>query len=340
MTSDRRRVAAVVLNWNGGDMVLGCVRSLVEQEPTCDEIVCVDNASTDGSAEVAAAVGGSKLELRRHDERVGMAANWNRCLEAADSEYLLIAHQDDVYEPGFLARMLEVIDGHPRAFMAHSRARTIDEHGALVETQAGGFKKTFWPPGNSYVRTGDDELAALAGGNYIICPSVVLRTSACRTIGRFNENYGFVTDWEYWLRGVLAGYAICGTAEPLVRWRRHAATLTVMHARSLRRFEEEIELLHWLDGSLPPESIRRIGNLFRAARNSLLDEFATRLAAGDRAGARLLARFIAERLPAGAAMPPALLLHALTVGGRPAGRLLKGVEEAWIRMAAARAGAG
>ena len=43
------RVCAVVVNWNGGDDNLACVQSLQEQGPALDQIVFVDNASTDGS---------------------------------------------------------------------------------------------------------------------------------------------------------------------------------------------------------------------------------------------------------------------------------------------------
>ncbi|HEX2150226.1 MAG TPA: glycosyltransferase, partial [Actinomycetota bacterium] len=47
----RPSVSAVVLNYNGGQMVLDCLASLASQQPRCDEVICVDNASADGSLE-------------------------------------------------------------------------------------------------------------------------------------------------------------------------------------------------------------------------------------------------------------------------------------------------
>jgi hypothetical protein len=110
----------------------------------------------------------------------------------------------------------------------------------------------------------------------------------------------------------------------------------VTHARSLRRFEEELSLLHSLLPRLPASARAAIGNPFAASRNALLDEFATRLAAGEREAAQRLTSFIDQSLPPRSGMPPTALLRAAVKVGRPAGKLLKALETAWIRLALRR----
>jgi hypothetical protein len=141
--------------------------------------------------------------------------------------------------------------------------------------------------------------------------------------GPFDTRYTFVTDWEYWLRALRAGDTLVGVSERLVRFRRHEGTATRDSERSLRRYEEELELLRELDARLPAP------RPFRALEQNLLADFVARLAAGDREGAAALLRFGQERVPR---FRYALPLRAALAAGRPAGRLLQLAQAAYLRI--------
>ena len=106
-------MAAVVLNWNGGDMVLDCLRSLVAQEPPCDEIVCVDNASTDGSADAVAAMFPSVI-LAREDENYGFAGGMNRGVARTTAEFVALVNSDVVLEHAYLDRCANALEENPK----------------------------------------------------------------------------------------------------------------------------------------------------------------------------------------------------------------------------------
>ena len=62
----REEVGVVVLNWNGGEVNLRCLASLVVAGIAEERVLFVDNASDDGSLEaVVAALGGARVGLRR-----------------------------------------------------------------------------------------------------------------------------------------------------------------------------------------------------------------------------------------------------------------------------------
>jgi hypothetical protein len=147
---------------------------------------------------------------------------------------------------------------------------------------------------------------------------------AVRTIGDFNEHYRFVPDWEYWMRGVRAGFTITGTHRRLIDWRRHAATATVQHETTLLRYEEELALLQWL----ARESDRPLRT--EAVENTVLSGFAARLANGDREGAERIASFAAARLPRSIRTT---MLHAALPFGRMAGKTLQLAESLYVRLA-------
>jgi GT2 family glycosyltransferase len=96
-------VSAVVLNYNGGRMVLDCVSSLLGQQPACDEIVCVDNCSTDGSAD-AVEEGFPEVKVVRLPGNTGFAGGMNRAIASTSGALVGLINLDVVLEADYLAR--------------------------------------------------------------------------------------------------------------------------------------------------------------------------------------------------------------------------------------------
>ena len=314
--------------YNGSPFLADAIRSLLAQTYSEFSLLCLDDASTDDSLKIAWSFDDPRLRVVQNERRLGLAGNWNRAFQLTTAEYLVIAHQDDVYDSNYLAATLALISARPRAFIAHTGASYISESGMDLDSAGWRFKQAFWPREEPYERAPADELRVLQGGNYIICPSVIYRMSAVARIGPFNDRLRFVTDWEYWIRGLRAGFTIAGTHARLVSWRRHASTATTQAETSLRRYDEEIGLLDWIgrECALPPR--------FEAVEHTMLSDFASRLAQGDRAGATVLRDY--------ARTQPALARTARTImdlgllGGRMGGRMLELARDLYARMASLR----
>ncbi|HEV2720182.1 MAG TPA: glycosyltransferase [Thermoanaerobaculia bacterium] len=289
--------------WNGARHLREALASLLQQGA---RVVCVDDASTDDSA---AFVRASGVELVQNEQRLGLAGNWNRCMALVTTPFFVLAHQDDVYEPNYAATMLALIEQHPRAFIAHCKTTAIDHDGRAISTPAARYKESLWPQDDPYEESGDPGLRRLARGNFIVAPSVVFRTDAARAIGPFSP-FAFVTDWEYWLRGLLAGYTIAGTQRRLVRFRRHAETATHALERTLDRYREEIALQQWI------EREARIPAQYATVSRIVLSEIAAALAAGDRGRAAELLSFGRAEIPRFPAALAGLAIRSGKFGGR------------------------
>ncbi|HKS24406.1 MAG TPA: glycosyltransferase [Thermoanaerobaculia bacterium] len=286
-------------------------------------VIVVDDASADDSAAIARDAG---AEVVRNDRRLGLAANWNRCVELVATPFFVLAHQDDVYEPGFAATMLALIEAHPRAFIAHCKTTSIDDDGRATATPAARYKESLWPAHDPYEEGGDAALRRLARGNFIVAPSVVFRTEAVRAIGQFSA-LDFVLDWEYWLRGVLAGWTIAGTHRRLVRFRRHAATATRALERSLDRYREEIALQRWIEreAKLPAQ--------FTTVSRIILSEIASTLANGDRARAAELLSFARAEVPGFRGTATSALANLAIASGKLGGRAMLAAQAVALRFA-------
>jgi len=98
--------AVVVVNYNGGELLRRCLASVLAQQPAAHEIVVVDNASTDGSAEQLPE--GVTL-LRRSDNR-GFGAGVNAGLEATRAPFVLTLNPDTELSPGCIAAATAALD--------------------------------------------------------------------------------------------------------------------------------------------------------------------------------------------------------------------------------------
>jgi GT2 family glycosyltransferase len=110
----RLPVRVVVLNHNGGEHTVRAFRHLSRTEWPADELelVCVDNASTDGSVEAVAAQMPT-VAVRQVGRNEGFPAN-NHALRDLDGvRYVALVNNDAFVEPGWLAPLVEALDDDP-----------------------------------------------------------------------------------------------------------------------------------------------------------------------------------------------------------------------------------
>ena len=97
------KVAAVVPHWNRRDLLATLLANLREQTRAFDEILVVDNGSTDDSVAVAERAGATVIRLERN---LGFAAAVNRGIEATAADWVAILNNDVTLAPDWLATLL------------------------------------------------------------------------------------------------------------------------------------------------------------------------------------------------------------------------------------------
>lgn len=103
-----------VVNTNGGDLLATCLDAIERDKPAgleC-EVLVLDNASDDGSAEHARRAGVQLIEL---SERSGKAANDSQLLRTATGRYCMLLNEDSELLPGASAALVGALDGDPQA---------------------------------------------------------------------------------------------------------------------------------------------------------------------------------------------------------------------------------
>jgi glycosyltransferase involved in cell wall biosynthesis len=328
-----RHVTVFLPTHDGLPHVRECVASLLAQRQVDFDVVVLDDGSTDGTPDALAALAEPRLHIVRASAHRGPGANWNRAIELVETPYFLLAHQDDLYAPQFLGTLVGLLEAHPQAFVAHCKALTIDAAGQPLPSPAERYKEGFWPPAEPYERGGRDELVALRRGSYVMAPAVVYRTAAVRALGPFREDLRQALDWEYWLRGVFAGYTVVGTHRRLLSYRRHARMATRVAEATFSRYLEEVEVLEWAAAEAwrlgladDPRADHGI------VRKLVLSEMARRLAGSDAAAARSLLDFAMAKVPGFAGSPAHRAGQVACAVGTAGGAALQLAERCWLAL--------
>jgi N-acetylglucosaminyl-diphospho-decaprenol L-rhamnosyltransferase len=120
-----------VVNTNGRELLLACLSAIERTHPAGveHEILVLDNASEDGSAEAVRALGGD-IRLIALERRAGKAENDSTLLGEAKGHYCLLLNEDSELRPGAAAALMAALDADPRAGAAG--AQVLDSAGAPV----------------------------------------------------------------------------------------------------------------------------------------------------------------------------------------------------------------
>lgn len=78
----------------------------------------------------------ARFSYRRNEENMGsksIVSHWNLLVDMCDTEYLILASDDDVYEPNYLAEIDALVEKYPKVDLFRGRVNMIDEKGEIVE---------------------------------------------------------------------------------------------------------------------------------------------------------------------------------------------------------------
>lgn len=129
---------AIVLNYNGRGFVSEAVRSLLNQDAPGVELLVVDNASTDGSADEIEALFGAQVRLIRSKRNLGFGGGNNLGIRQARGRYIVLLNNDAVAAPAFVRELIGAADADRNIGMvaakvlAYAQRNVIDSVGHLL----------------------------------------------------------------------------------------------------------------------------------------------------------------------------------------------------------------
>jgi glycosyltransferase involved in cell wall biosynthesis len=186
------------------------------------EVIVVDEASTDDTAEVVAAFADPRIRLVRHERCLGVSAARNHGIAEARTDWLAFLDDDDLWAPDKLVLQLRAAkeSGADWVYVGHV-------HINMNHKVTGGA-----PP------LDPDEVLRQLGKSDVVpggCSGVIVSKRGLAVAGEFDTRYQSLADWDLWLR--LAGVGRPGwVRRPLVGYRLHGHQMSLDADRILAEF--------------------------------------------------------------------------------------------------------
>jgi glycosyltransferase involved in cell wall biosynthesis len=224
--------------FNVAPFIGDAIESVLRQVDVEAELVVVDDASTDGTGEIAARYDG--VRVLRNRTRRGIGACHNQVLAASTAPIVAHLDADDTITPEALGKLARAVESDPRVGQAYCDFYPIDEHGTAqpqdVEAHRTFFARHRAPP-IDYHR----ELIVhgmVAGGLR------TYRRATLERVGPFDESLPWAVDYEMALR-IAEHFTFAHVPEMLYARRVRAGSVTHdLRARAWQYWRMRWTLVH------------------------------------------------------------------------------------------------
>jgi glycosyltransferase involved in cell wall biosynthesis len=140
----RRSISVCMATYNGERYVEMQLQSILRQLAESDEIIVVDDASTDRTREKIFSLHDSRIRLIEHYENRGVLCSFEDAIRSASGKVIFLSDQDDIWLPDKVSTILRMFQLHPKIDLVASDASLIDEDGAIIGAsyyeQRGSFR--------------------------------------------------------------------------------------------------------------------------------------------------------------------------------------------------------
>jgi glycosyltransferase involved in cell wall biosynthesis len=199
------------------------VASVLAQTVADFEVIVVDDGSKDGTADVVAqlAARDSRVRLVQQPNR-GLAGARNTAMRMARGDVFALLDSDDLWEPGFLADQLAVLDER------HDVDIVTGNGWMYGGTRHGELARPCPDP------RPDPDLAEILGDERAVFIMSVFRRRVYEVVGCFDETMRTNEDYDFWLRAAFSGFRFARNDRPLGHYRIRTDSLSASEMRMLR----------------------------------------------------------------------------------------------------------
>lgn len=249
--SGRQTVSAVIPAYNGGPFIREALCSVFEQTRVPDEIIVVNDCSTDNTVEIVRSFADKRLRLVSTAKNSGSAVARNIGIHEASGDLIAFLDADDIWLPQHCATVAPLLEQHAAAALAFSR------------TEAFGDDSWTWRP---YIHADEPVWCFWNCLQFTIVPqmNVVARRTTLLEIGGYRPELRQAQDFDLCLRLAFKHRFIC-SHQVTTRYRRHPGSITASNPFRALSSEYTARYLFWKENhaSMEPADCQRLEETLR-----------------------------------------------------------------------------
>lgn len=176
-------ITVAIPSYNKEKYIERCLNSVLAQKDLINEVIVVDNCSTDKTFALAKQYE-PNVKCVLNSSNLGMTGNWNRCIELCNSDLLFILHADDELLPGAIKNYLEFFNKFDNLGFVHANFNYVQDEDLTT-------KKLTDTHFLEISKAGPEAMSLPKG---YACSTVVVPMSVYRLVGNYIESMS--PDWE------------------------------------------------------------------------------------------------------------------------------------------------
>lgn len=209
-------VSILMPNYNHARHLHQSLAGACNQTRPADEILIVDDGSSDNSVEIIEefAAKFSNVRLLKNETNRGMQYTINRLLNEAKGEYIVCAAADDELYPMFIEHHMELLSAYPKAGMSVSEYMTLDTSGNVINQSRqmpASFGIAHLP---EYLSASHVRERFVDGYIWMTSNAIVARRDAVNEVGGFIDDQEWHSDW-FTYYAIAVRHGVCFLPEGL-----------------------------------------------------------------------------------------------------------------------------
>ena len=256
----KSKVSVIIPVWNGIKYLPDCLDALLAQDYPDFEVITVDNASTDGSADFIAE-NYPQVRLMRNERNLGFAGGCNVGIRMAEGDALVLLNQDTEVHSGWLNALVKTLSSDDAIGIVGGKCLypdgTLQHAGGYLDTQGGGHHY-------GYREVNSDQFEQQREVTFVTGASLAISRSALDVVGELDEQFSpaYYEDVDLCLRARNAGLRVLYEPQAIVT-HKEASMLAGESREKMHLFHNNrlrLVLKHWsltrlVDEFLPAERV-------------------------------------------------------------------------------------
>lgn len=234
--------SVIIPTYNRKKYLQKALESVLKQTQEFDELIIVDNCSTDGTADFVKSIQDPRIKYLCHETNIGPQKNWEAAFKAACCDFIALLEDDNIWYANHLLEANEYFEKNPLAGIYACGADFISDDDIKLNT----FHCFPFAEGiNNYDPISD------GGANYLLrtpflASSLVFRKNAIQAI-EFSKGYNSpVMDFLWWGQIIAKGYKVAVNQSINIAYRVHENSITsqlgkmILFSESLRSTQRQL----------------------------------------------------------------------------------------------------
>lgn len=220
-------VAVIVANYNYRPYVAEAIESVLAQTMAPDEILVIDDCSTDGSEEVIARYS-RQVRFVRNENNLGIIGNFNKAVALTRSSYIAFLGADNRMRSDYVERCKAMLDGAPDAGCVYTDMLIFGSRAQLLADRVAAERIAVSACDNHpiflwrFPEPTPETVAAMSSKNFIHGSSMY-RRSAFDEIGGYRQSET-AEDHDFFTRMLDSGWGAVHVPQALIEYRQHSMT--------------------------------------------------------------------------------------------------------------------